>query len=138
MISYVFLKSASHNFVSYFIQECLGILAARCAGLSVITLFSADSTKQNILTVTRLSGSATCSGYFYFNKYFLFLAAKNPCLDFYGRIFFQTVFPSNFFSFYYKPFVKKKKHAVNHYTLSSFIPLIYSYYLLFSFCLNHL
>ena len=46
MISYVFLKSASHNFVSYFIQECLGILAARCAGLSVIALFSADSTKQ--------------------------------------------------------------------------------------------
>ena len=24
MFSYVFLKSASHNFISYFIQECLG------------------------------------------------------------------------------------------------------------------
>ena len=43
---------------------------------------------KNILTVTELSGSATCSGYFYFDKYFLFLAAKNPCLDFFSRIFF--------------------------------------------------
>ena len=50
--------------------------------------FELTAPNKNILTVTRLSGSATCSGYFYFNKYFLFLAAKNPCLDFYGRIFF--------------------------------------------------
>ncbi|RGZ97741.1 hypothetical protein DW957_13755 [Dorea formicigenerans] len=39
MISYVFLKSASHNFISYFIQECLGILAARCASCNCMTYF---------------------------------------------------------------------------------------------------
>ena len=51
--------------------------------------FRADSTKQKYPEqVTELSGSATCSGYFYFDKYFLFLAAKNPCLDFFSRIFF--------------------------------------------------
>ena len=42
---------------------------------------------KNILTVTGLSGTATCSGYFYFDKYFLFLATKNPCLGFYDSPF---------------------------------------------------
>ena len=58
-------------------------------GLSVNNVFlELTAPNKNILTVTRLSGSATCSGYFYFGKYILFLAAKNPRLDFYGHIFF--------------------------------------------------
>ena len=45
---------------------------------------------ENILT--ELSGFATCSGYFYFDKYFLFLAAKNPCLDFLLSIYLFSAF----------------------------------------------